>query len=489
MKKQSLIVFISLSVMMGLCNTNCKAEKMTGNASITSEYFNTIRAGKDNAQLALFFAQMPKGGDIHHHYPGAVYAETYLDWASRDYCLKIDSLILKKDSGSCPGCISMEDLKKNTALFRTVLETWSDLNYSDHFHLQEQPDQHFFNTFGYFAEISNSNFRAGLKEIKERAKTENVQYIETMFASPDTKVCFRKTLIDSLVEFGTEKDITALNVVFTKLSESIRSESTYKQSIDSYLDSLRSYHENIDDQDFTMRFQTYAYRNSSPDAVFRALYSSFDAVARDKSSLLVGVNILGPENLFVAMKDYWLHMQMFHFLKRNFNNVKTSLHAGELAMGMVKPEDLTYHIDEAVNMAGASRIGHGVDIPYEKNSFKILKKMQSDKIAVEINLTSNEFILGIKGKDHPINIYNRSRVPIVICTDDAGVSRNNLTTEYVKLASRYDFTYGQIKEFVYNSIKYSFMNEKDKESVLKSLTFKFANFESNIADFLAAGNR
>jgi adenosine deaminase len=32
----------------------------------------------------------------------------------------------------------------------------------------------------------------------------------------------------------------------------------------------------------------------------------------------------------------------------------------------VQPEDLTSHINDAIYVAGANRIGHGVDMAYEK---------------------------------------------------------------------------------------------------------------------------
>jgi adenosine deaminase len=37
----------------------------------------------------------------------------------------------------------------------------------------------------------------------------------------------------------------------------------------------------------------------------------------------------------------------------------------ELTLGLVQPEDLTSHINDAVYTAGANRIGHGVDMAYE----------------------------------------------------------------------------------------------------------------------------
>mgnify|MGYP000276316570 CR=1 FL=1 len=71
---------------------------------------------------------------------------------------------------------------------------------------------------------------------------------------------------------------------------------------------------------------------------------------------------------------------------------------------------------------------------------------------------------------------------MVISTDDSGVSRNNLTNEYVLLASRYQPSYAQLKEYVYNSIKFSFMNKADKQTVLKRLDKQFMQFEAEVAE-------
>jgi adenosine deaminase/adenosine deaminase CECR1 len=107
--------------------------------------------------------------------------------------------------------------------------------------------------------------------------------------------------------------------------------------------------------------------------------------------------------------------------------VKLALHAGELSLGMVQPEGLTFHIKDAIDVAGANRIGHGMDIAHESNPLAIMKKMRDAKIAVEVNLSSNDFILGIKEQAHPVTLYRKYGVPFVLSTDDAGVSRNNLS--------------------------------------------------------------
>jgi adenosine deaminase len=74
------------------------------------------------------------------------------------------------------------------------------------------------------------------------------------------------------------------------------------------------------------------------------------------------------------MKDYWLHMVMFNYCHTKFPDVKYSMHAGELTLGLVQPEDLTSHIN-AVYTAGANRIGHGVDMAYESKSYELLRYM------------------------------------------------------------------------------------------------------------------
>ena len=159
------------------------------------------------------------------------------------------------------------------------------------------------------------------------------------------------------------------------------------------------------------------------------------------------------------------------------------MHAGEITEGYVKPEDLTYHISEAVCVARAQRIGHGVDIAYEKDNYKLLNYMSKNRVAVEINLSSNEYILGVKNDAHPLMLYKRFHVPLVISTDDAAVNRSSLTEQYVLLAARYkELSYANIKNLVYNSITYSFTGNAKKEALKKDLDERFKKFEAYILD-------
>jgi len=174
-------------------------------------------------------------------------------------------------------------------------------------------------------------------------------------------------------------------------------------------------------------------------------------------------------------------MKMFRFLKTRYPDVKVAMHAGELAMGDVPPEGLKFHIDQALNVAGADRIGHGIDLAHEANAPAILRTMREKDIPVEINLTSNAFISGIQGENHPVTLYRKYGVPYVISTDDAGVTRHTLSQEYVLFASRYKPGYAEMKKTSYNGIRYAFLPASDKARLTRQLDARFAAFEAEVA--------
>ncbi|HET8707201.1 MAG TPA: hypothetical protein VFM46_12940 [Pseudomonadales bacterium] len=476
-------------------------------ASVASYYDSLINSQPQRlAELDLFLNQMPKGGDLHHHYSGSLYAETYLDWVEKArYCIyadddaasgaqkfKIETGLTASDAApqakstssqtksAAPRarCLSAPQIKADNRLYRELLTTWSDKDYANHFHLQSPPDKQFFDTFSYFGDISDYDFSTGLQILKSRAKQENVQYIETMLKSSPSVPCPAEiaAALAALTETSSDEQIDA---VLTRYFNFLQQNQSMQQSIKDYVQKLEGLAANINDDQFTLRFQAYVSRNSKPDKIFAGLYSGF--AAEQASPLIVGINFVSPENGAVAMRDYHLHMRMFHFLKQRFPDSQIALHAGELALGMVPPEGLTFHIDEAVRLAGAKRIGHGVDIAHEKNAPALLELMRKQAVAVEINLSSNAFILGVENEAHPLPLYQRYHVPYVISTDDSGVSRSNLSHEYLLFASRYKPSYPELKSTVYNSIRYSFLSEQDKNKQLQQLDQRFNRFEQQYA--------
>jgi adenosine deaminase len=76
---------------------------------------------------------------------------------------------------------------------------------------------------------------------------------------------------------------------------------------------------------------------------------------------------------------------------------------------------------------------------------------------VEINLSSNEGILGIEGDEHPFSNYRLAHVPVALSTDDEGVSRIDITHEYVRAAIDYHLTYADVKTMARTGMEHSFL--------------------------------
>ena len=91
-------------------------------------------------------------------------------------------------------------------------------------------------------------------------------------------------------------------------------------------------------------------------------------------------------------------------------------------------------------------------------------------------------ILGVRGKDHPLTAYRAARVPVVLSTDDAGVSRIDLTNEYFRAARDYPLGYRDLKTIARNSIEHSFLDDAAKRDAFATLDKAFAAFEKAVAD-------
>jgi len=181
------------------------------------------------------------------------------------------------------------------------------------------------------------------------------------------------------------------------------------------------------------------------------------ALANDPQSKVVATNLVQGEDGLNSMQNFSLHMQMLKFLRPLYPRAHVTLHAGELAPGLVPPDGLTFHIRESVMIARAERIGHGVDIMHEIGAFELLKEMARRNVMVEICLSSNDLILGISGSHHPLATYLEYNVPVALATDDEGVARSEISMEFLKAAEEQGLGYIQLKTFARNSLQYAFI--------------------------------
>ena len=413
----------------------------------------------------------------------------------------------------------------------TLIDEWSVRDFQP-YKYPLGPDEYFFSLFGTFgAATARSYLPDFAHELKVRAKEENVQYIETMGISPSipdekgVKAFFSKkdydgktkeldgycqdyknnpkkseknirNLVNGIIAeyerlYRDERGISEEKNVFKAVDDYIKENCKILEGAKSRKDFLTSRFDTsaVSESDVMMKLQGYASRNSEPLVVLAQLYIVHKAM-QERPDVIVGCNIVAAENSENSMQYYMAHMIMFSELGEMFFNAvgkrpNTSLHAGELTMGLIRPEHLTYHITGAVMTAGAKRIGHGVDIVFEHDSAYLMKVMRENHIAVEINLTSNEFILGVKGDTHPFALYKDRGVPVVISTDDPGILRTSITEEYTRAVYRYNLSYGELKNIVSNSIEYSFLNDEDKKKVRDAYNFKLSEFEKRYVDYVS----
>jgi hypothetical protein len=150
-------------------------------------------------------------------------------------------------------------------------------------------------------------------------------------------------------------------------------------------------------------------------------------------------------------------MRMIEALHKFYPATHVSLHADELAMGLVPPEGLRFHIRESIERGGAERIGHGVAVMSEDDPIGLLREMARKNVLVEICLTSNDLILGVSGDRHPLPVYMKYGVPVALATDDEGVSRGDMTHEYLRAVETYGLLYAELKRMARESLEHSFI--------------------------------
>jgi adenosine deaminase len=423
---------------------------------------NLEAARKNPLQLRAFLYKMPKGADLHSHLTGAVYAESFIRAAKEDdLCVNVTTLSFAKPvlmTESAPpqpfcgeGKVPAAQAYKDQHLYDALIDSFSMRGFVPSPGVTGH--DHFFDTFGKYGGTDSRHTGEWVDEVATRAAAQNEQYLELMVSSPYSKIsAIAKKMVwsenfadlrDKILKEGLQDDLAAAKAFYDQ-AESVRKErEKCGQPDESVACSVQ------------VRYIYQVYRASPKEMVFAQTLLGFEIASADPR--VVGINYVQPEDGINSMADYNLHMRIVGFLHGIYPKIHVSLHAGELAYGLVPPEGLCCHIRLAVEQAGAERIGHGVDVMYEAHPHELMKEMAAKHVMVEINLSSNDLILGVSGKDHPFPMYRMFHVPVALSTDDEGVSRIDLTHEYVRAVESYDLKYADLKQMARTGIEHSFL--------------------------------
>jgi adenosine deaminase len=422
---------------------------------------HAYQAAAQRGPLAMhaFLAEFPKGADLHVHLSGAVYAESFIRAAGEDG-LCVDPVALSFAKPPCTGqLVPAAQVPSNQGLYDRLINSFSmrsfvpTTGFSGH-------DQ-FFATFDRFGGLNKKHTGEWVDEVASRAAAQNQQYLELM----DTPAFGHAATIAH--QIGWDPNATSF-AQFRQalLDHGLRDEVAADREHVSSAESLRRQIEHCDSPQaapacqIEIRYIYQILRGFAPEQVFAQTLLSFETIQASQDAhedSFVGINFVQPEDGFVSMRDYTLQMRMLDYLHSVYPKVHISLHAGELAPGLVPPEGLRFHIRQAVELGHAERIGHGVDVMYEDDAPALLKELAQKHVMVEINLSSNEGILGIKGIDHPFPLYRAAHVPVALSTDDEGVSRIDITHEYVRAALDYHLTYPDLKQLARTGMEHNFL--------------------------------
>jgi len=121
------------------------------------------------------------------------------------------------------------------------------------------------------------------------------------------------------------------------------------------------------------------------------------------------------------------------FDKARNGGLHITVHAGEAVM----PE-ASLNVKNAIEILGAERIGHGVQIAHDPF---VMNLVRTKGIPLELCLTSNWLTQAVPSLTaHPIKNLLQAGVLVTINTDDPGIFDTNMVKEYQLLSQFYGFT-------------------------------------------------
>jgi adenosine deaminase len=484
---------VSLTLVLGLAAVQPVAAEPATSSPTTQEQRvdqTLSRISSDSVALRAFLTELPKGADLHQHLSGTVYAESLLRWAAEDgLCIDVVTYVASP-SPCTPGQESAAALIADPVRQSQIIGNWSMRMFVPTG--TQSGHDHFFAAFGKFDQVFKTPGRTGdgLAEVLAQAARDSVIRVETKI-TPNSSGAGRLAQALGATGANSFTDPARFPEAMTVLREA-GLEAVAREAVQQTNEILARSNAVLGcgtpaaapGCDVDLGFIAQVNRNAPPARIFAGLATGFATAAID--SRWVAVDLVSPEDGLTALNDYALHMEMVRFLRGLYPQVKVTLHAGEFVPGTVPAPSMQSHINLAVLRAGADRIGHGVSIRSARNAQSLLKEMRERGVTVEISLTSNEQILGVKASSSQFPIYRRAGVPVVLSTDDAGIERIDLTHEYGKAYHWFDLSYQDLKDLSFQSIKSAFVSDVDRTRLLKRLQARFGEFERKWARAAAA---
>ena len=198
----------------------------------------------------------------------------------------------------------------------------------------------FFDTFDRFGGTSKTHMGEWLDEVATRAAAQNEQYLELM-DTPDFK---QAAALTEKIGFNTDFAQYRQQLLDAGIRDSIPAIRTHFDQAEAD----RNQREHCGEANaepacnVEIRFIYQILRGQPPPVVFAQLLLGFEAAAADPH--IVGLNLVQPEDGYIAMRDYRLQMQMLDTAARllSTRSHHTACRRARARHGSARRPDLSY---------------------------------------------------------------------------------------------------------------------------------------------------
>ena len=419
-----------------------------------ADWFDDIRDGNDPEALYRTLYYMPKGGDLHNHLSGAVFAEWWYELAlaqrERGYAyytkVRIDNC--REYGGNAFRAPYFLMFRNISAQEYTGLDDCEKGEYKPLADLDEREKA------GWMDSIRLDKPYEGRDEFFQT----HWQRLNALTRNPWLQ---SEMLVKNLEAYAAE------GMVYVEYQIGA---SSYEGSGGEAIEATRAFdilretlaRKDVRDLGVTVRFQL---------AILRFLPNAEDHLRRvyklvhENPDLLVAVNMVGREDNDKGYPARFL--PTLRELRQKYSGVRLSIHAGEV-------DEPNSHVRDTL-LLGADRIGHGLNLITDDDTMLL---MRHGPYLVEINLISNLLLEYVSDyAEHPFPEYLRTGIPVALSSDDRGMWESTMTDEFFVAATEFNLTWDEIKTLSRNSLAHAFVEKEIKERLLREYEERIARFE------------
>lgn len=166
-------------------------------------------------------------------------------------------------------------------------------------------------------------------------------------------------------------------------------------------------------------------------------------------NFVVGFDVAGNEKV---AKPKELRSLLLPLLEKCLH---LTIHAGE--------NEPVSNIWEAVYELNTDRIGHGLTLV---DNMELLERIKDRKIVIELCPSSNLQICDYSQKAYPLKQYLQAGLKVTLNTDNPGISRTDITSEYWQMAEREGLTKMEVLYLLRNSFQGIFLPKDTKKLLI-----------------------